>query len=409
MMNKILRQYEELCKDMQKFDLEKIPLCAAETYISDFCKAPLLSGFEGKYSFVDCAGNNSFIGGEFVVRLNQLLKNECETLFHASYSNADTITGINCFTVCAMSVLSRGDRVLITSPEQGGHASIPIILRSLGVEYNSIPYDYGEYQIDYEQLNDMCSTNTYDFLIFCQSDILDPPDLRKLELPPNMGIIYDGTQTLGLIIGDLVQNPLDANKNVILIGGAHKTLPAPACGLIMTNSTAYEEKLKNNITPHYLRNTQPNHIAALLMALIEQETFGRQYQEKVVSFANVLARELEQYGFRLAKLRSGAYTYTHQIFLLMSKSETDRFYNKAQNYNITLNSKHKKLFSNDGIRLGTQQIARYNWTFDDISMLAMLLYNVNLDKADDNQIKTLRKHLIEKKIPQFTFENIAIK
>lgn len=408
-MNKILQQYNELCKDMQKFDSEKIPLCAAETYISDFCKAPLLSGFEGKYSFVDSFGNNSFIGGEFVVRLNQLLSDECRTLFHANYSNADTITGINCFTVCAMSVLSRGERVLITTPEQGGHASIPIILESLGVTYEPIPYSYDEYQIDYEQLNNLCSTNMYTFLIFCQSDILNPPDLEKIQLHHGMGIIYDGTQTMGLIIANLVQNPLDANKNVILIGGAHKTLPAPACGLIMTNNNTYAEKLKNNITPHFLRNTQPNHIAALLMALIEQETFGRQYQEKVVLFANTLANELEQHGFRLAKLHPSAYTYTHQIFILMNRAETDRFYYKAKSYNITLNSKHKKLFSNDGIRLGTQQIARYNWTYDDIVMLAMLLYYVSLDEECEKQIETLRKQLIAKKIPQFTFEDIAIK
>lgn len=408
-MNKILQQYEELCKDIQKFESEKLPLCAAETYISDFCKAPLLSDFEGKYSFVDNKGNNSFIGGEFITRLNQLLDDECKALFHANYSNADTLTGINCFTVCAMSVLSRGDRVLITTPEQGGHASFPVILDSLGVQYDSIPYNYEEYQIDYEQLNTLCSTNTYGFLIFCQSDVLNPPDLRKIELPSNMGIIYDGTQTLGLIIANLVQNPLDSNKNVILIGGAHKTLPAPACGLIMTNSPLYEKRLKNNITPHFLRNTQPNHIAALLMALIEQETFGKQYQEKVVLFANTLGQKLEQSGFRLAKLSSGMYTCTHQIFILMGKAETDQFYYKAKEFNITLNSKHKKLFSNDGIRLGTQQIARYNWTCDDISILAMLLRYVRLGDEYDSQIKILRKQLITKKIPQFTFENIAIK
>ncbi|MBP3486984.1 MAG: amino acid hydroxymethyltransferase [Roseburia sp.] len=408
-MNKILQQYEELCKDMKKFETEKLPLCAAETYISDFCKAPLLSNFEGKYSFVDHAGVDSFIGGEFIVRLNQLLNSECNALFHANYSNADTLTGINCFTVCAMAVLSREDRVLITSPEQGGHASIPIILKSLGIQYDSIPYNYEEYQINYEQLNDLCSTKKYNFLIFCQSDILNPPDLRKVKLPPNMGIIYDGTQTLGLMIANLVQNPLDVGENVILIGGAHKTLPAPACGLIMTNNITYEEKLKHNITPHFLRNTQPNHIAALLMALIEQETFGKQYQEKVVFFANTLANELEQLDFRLAKLQSCIYTYTHQIFILMGNTETDNFYYKAKKYNITLNAKHKRLFSNDGIRLGTQQIARYNWTCEDISMLAQLLYFVNRGEECDRQIRALRKQLIAKKTPQFTFENITIK
>ena len=126
-----------------------------------------------------------------------------------------------------------------------------------------------------------------------------------------MGIIYDGTQTLGLIASKILNNPLNT-KNVVLIGGAHKTLPAPSCGLIMTNNVIFSEQLKKNITPNYLRNTQPNHIAALLLCLIEQESFGKQYQAKVVQLANLLGKELENHYFRLAKLQENIYTYTHK-------------------------------------------------------------------------------------------------
>lgn len=406
-MNKIFEEYQKLCNDLNEFEANKIPLCAAETYISDFSKQALISNFEGKYSFVDENGANSFIGGIYVQRLNELLKKECNLLFQAKYTNADTITGINCFTVCAMSLLKNTDFVLITTPEQGGHASIPIILDKLGIHYESIPYDYNNYQIDYTKLNQKIKTGIYNYLIFCQSDIINPPDLSKILLPKQMGIIYDGTQTLGLIASGVIKNPLENVENIVLIGGAHKTLPAPACGLIMTNCHSYQQLLEKNITPNYLRNTQPNHIAALLLSLLEQEMYGKEYQKLTVEIANQLGNELSILGFNVAKLKSNQYTYTHQLFILMSSSDSNDFYQTAENYNITLNVKHKNLFANDGIRIGTQEIARYNWKPCDIKMLAQLLYSIKTH--NDKKIRYYRNQLISLKIPDFTFENISIK
>lgn len=406
-MNEILNKYILLCEKMRKNDAEMIPLCAAQTHISNFCKQALLSNFEGKYSFVDETGKNSFVDGKYVEELNQLLNEECKLLFNSSYVNADTLTGINCFTVCAMSLLKKGDKVLVTTPEQGGHASIPFILDNLGIKYETMPYDFHKYQIDYDEINILIKRDNYKFLIFCQSDIINPPDLKLLELPESTGIIYDGTQTLGLIAGKALDNPLELS-NVVLIGGTHKTLPAPACGIIMTNNIRYENMLKRQITPHFLRNTQPNHIASVLLSLIEQEQYGELYQSKTVQLANLLGKSLEEQGFHLAKIDIHTYTYTHQIFILLSYDETERFYYNAQKYNISLNEKHKKLFNNDGIRLGTQQIARYNWCEEEISKLAQLLHLTFLEPDQHSEILKLRQWLISRKIPHFEYEEITI-
>lgn len=407
-MDKILKQYYQLYKKLIDKENSKIPLCAAETHISPFCKQPLNSLFEGKYSFVDKMGNDSFIGGECVFELNLLLKQACKKIFNADYANADSLTGINCFSVCAMSLLTRKDYVLLTTPEQGGHASIPVILDSLGVKYDSIPYNYDNYQINYTTLNEMIATKKYTFLIFCQSDLIYPPDITRININDNMGIIYDGTQTLGMIAGKILDNPLD-NKNVVLIGGAHKTLPAPSCGLIMTNNDLYAQKLQNNITPNYLRNTQPNHIAALLLCLVEQDKFGKEYQFKTVQLANCLGKALENKQFNIAKIDEDRYTYTHQLFILMSEKDTDKFYLTAKKYNISLNQKHKQLFNNDGIRIGTQQISRYNWCNAEIERLAELLHLLKNPDINKDKILKLREYLIAKKIPQFEYENIIIK
>lgn len=406
-MNEILSEYNQLCKDFNQYEHTVIPLCAAENYVSKFCMTPLISNFEGKYSFTEASGNNSFIGGEYIERLNDLLRRQCKITFGANYVNTETLTGINCFTVCVMSLLSSEDYVLVTTPEQGGHASIPIILDTIGVKYDSVPYDYLNYQINYKKLNNLCQSHKYSFIIFCQSDVINPPDLKLINIPDEMGIIYDCTQTLGLIAAGIVQNPLEFSNNLILIGGSLKTLPAPSCGLIMTNNELYKEKLKKHITPDYLRNTQPNHSAALLLALIEQQECGHNYQKLIVETANILGKELSDLGFKVAKPNSELFTFTHQLFILMNEEETENFYITAKQYNITLNKKHKKLFNNDGIRIGTQQIARYNWSNPEIKLLAQLFKSIREQKH--NEILKIRELLISKKIPHFTYEDMSIK
>lgn len=396
-MNTLLEEYVKLYNEMKNNNRNCIPLCAAETYISEFVKQPLNSEFEGKYYFFE---RNK------IEELKALISSACNQLFHSKYANAESLSGINCFTVCAMSLLTSGEKVLLSTPEQGGHASMPIILDTLNISYDSIPYNFEKYQIDYTNLNKMCATGDYSFIIFCQSDLINIPDLSKIQIPSNMGIIYDATQTLGLIGSKCVPNPLEY-PNVVLLGGTHKTLPAVACGLIMTNTDLYIEKLSSNITPNYLRDIQPNHIACLLLSLIEQIECGKPYQYTTINLANLLGEKLEEHGFNIAKINENIYTKTHQLFLLMEKQEADFFYNQALNYNISLNQKHKLLFHNDGIRLGTQHIARFNWNEQDIELLAELLFQIKNNGSFEN-IKEIRKRLIEKKIPHFTYNEITI-
>lgn len=404
-MDTIYDEYKRLYNEFKQYDNNTIPLCAAENYISNFVKEPLISSFEGRYSCVNSDGSNSFLEGEYIERLKELLQKQCKKMFNSNFTNADTLTGINCFTVCAMSLLKSGDNVLLTTPEQGGHPSIPFILDSLQVKYTPIPYDYNKYQIDYVRFNDLCKNNKYRFAIFCQSDLINTPDLNQINLN-KINIIYDATQTLGLMACNVIENPLK-HKNVILIGGSHKTLPGPSCGLIMTNNKQHQLELSHNISPVFLRNVQPNHIAGMLLALIEQEQFGVQYQNKIVYLANLLANQLENHGFKIAHSERDKYTNTHQIFILMNEKEAIFFYQQSKKYNISLNLKHKRLFNNYGIRIGTQQIARYNWDKSELAQLATLLKLIK-NNSSPKEINEIRLSLISKKIPHFTYENILI-
>ena len=92
---------------------------------------------------------------------------------------------------------------------------------------------------------------------------------------------------------------------------------------------------------------------------------------------------------------------------MANKEEAYKFYINSKKYNISLNLKNKRLFNNYGIRIGTQQIARYNWQESEIIQLAELLCLINHNSNDKKIIKS-RKSLIDKKIPYFTYDNIFI-
>lgn len=49
MSSNYLEQFKEIYKEFRKFNESKVPLCAAETYVSDFVKQALSSDYEGKY------------------------------------------------------------------------------------------------------------------------------------------------------------------------------------------------------------------------------------------------------------------------------------------------------------------------------------------------------------------------
>lgn len=125
-----------------------------------------------------------------------------------------------------------------------------------------------------------------------------------------------------------------------------------------------------------------------------------------VELANQLGKELVNLDFNIATLNPNQYTYTHQLFILMSQQDANDFYRIAEKYNITLNKKHKRLFSNDGIRIGTQEIAQYNWNTYNIKMLAQLLNAIKTN--NDKDIRFYRNQLIALKTPHFTFEDISI-
>ena len=400
----IYNEYLNLIQELKEFNKDKIPLCAAETYSSEFVKSALSSEFEGKYCMqhLNYVPEKDFIGSEYVHRLYDLLTEQCKRTFNSQYADARTLSGLNCMSIVINCLIPKGSKVLLTTGAQGGHPSVPLLLNLAGIDYDEVPYDYDKSDIDYDSLNNLMLDEKYSALIIAQSDVLNPADASRIT-PCGKLIVYDATQTFGMIAAHIHKNPLDYHDNLILIGGTHKTLPGPTCGLILLNNEEIIRKIDNLISPSYLRNAQPNNIAALLLALLEQEKFGFEYQKKTVENANILGEKLEKLGFNVKKIGENEYTRTHQIFILTTQEKKELIVKNANRFGITLNGKEKKLFDGFGVRFGLQEVTRYGWNKDDMGLVSELIYEIAKETPDAVFIKEAKRVLSKKKQSVYSF------
>ena len=117
----------------------------------------------------------------------------------------------------------------------------------------------------------------------------------------------------------------------------------------------------------------------------------------MIHCANYLGERLRTYGYDIADVH-GQISATHQIFIRCSKEEMDTIYDNAYKCEVTLNKKHKKLFYGYGIRLGTQEIARYDWNDEALDKVAKIVAQLSDKDMDVDGVRKIIHELPEKAI-----------
>ena len=400
-----IQELVNLTESFTTYYNNSLPLCAAENVISPFGNLPLSMGFQERYivgNSYSYKEDDNFIGSTYLLPFYNMIGDECQKIFHAKYTDARTLTGMNCLMMVVTSLAKIGDNILILGASAGGHSSVRPICERLGLNVGEVPFDFEKKDLNYNILNDMLSDKKVDFVLLAPSDIIRPFDVRKIDTTSTT-LLYDVSQIMGLIGAGLVDNPLDDVDNIVMFGGTHKTFPGPACGLIMTNSEELHNRLETTINPIYIRHTQMHQKVSLLFTLVEFETFGVPYQEHIVELSNALADQLSDREFEIGQTDK-RHSDTHQVFMYTGKNLMETIYRNSVRFGITLNKKHKELFKGYGIRLGTQEIARYGWPAESMGLVADIIKEISREDADDSKVARMIAGLPEKKI-QYTYDD----
>lgn len=388
-----------LVEDFEKYHNEALPLCAAENMISPFANLPLTLGFQERYIMNNTYSFNmddNFIGCEKLYPFYKKLSDVCLRVFGAQYTDARPFTGMHCIDMITKTICKPGDKMMILGKEYGGHASVKPVVERLGVTTYDAPYDLAENDLDYKGVNEMICSEGIKYILLAPSDLIKPLNVELINTK-NCVLLYDCSQVMGLIAAKLCPNPLLTMDNIIMFGGTHKTFPGPASGLIMTNKEELHNLMETEINPKYLRHSQMHQKISLLFALIEFERYGRDYMQKMVDSANYIGSKLREYGFIISDIH-GRISETHQVHILTSKNLMDTIYENASKCKITLNKKHKNLFHGYGIRLGTQEIARYGWGEDALDKISLAIKMIAEKDVDVEKVRNLIEELPPKDI-----------
>lgn len=394
-----LRQLYDYSLDFKRYHERALPLCAAENVISPFANLPLSFGFQERYIMNNTYSFNmddNFVGCEKLYPFYQHLSEACERIFGARYTDARPFTGMHCIDMIVKTVCKPGDKMMILDKEDGGHASVKPVVERLGIEVCSAPYDLDENDLDYVELNKQIKEKGIQYILLAPSDIIKPLSIEKIDTS-NCVLMWDCSQLMGLIAAGLVSNPLRTMKNIIMFGGTHKTFPGPASGLILTNEDYLHDRMEGDINPKLLRHSQMHQKVSLLFALVEFEKYGAAYMSHMVHCANYLGERLREMGHDVAEV-DGVISSTHQVFIRCSEDEMNTIYDNAYRCEVTLNKKHKALFNGYGIRLGTQEIARYDWNDDALDTVAVIVDMLSIRDVDVEAVQKLIKSLPPKTI-----------
>lgn len=405
---KELSDLYDYSKDFKEYHQRALPLCAAENVVSPFANLPLSYGFQERYIMNNTYSFNmddNFIGCEKLFPFYQKISEVCERIFGAKYTDPRPFTGMHCIDMIVKTVCKPGDKIMLLGKEYGGHASVKPVVERLGLKTYIAPYNLDEYDLDYDAVNTQIKEEHIGYILLAPSDLIKPLNVEKIDTS-NCVLMWDCSQLMGLVAAGLVNNPLKTMKNIIMFAGTHKTFPGPASGLIMTNEKYLHDRMEMDINPKYLRHSQMHQKISLLFALIEFEKFGSDYMSHMVHCSNYLGGKLRELGYDIADYQ-GKISSTHEIFIRCSKEEMDTIYDNAYKCEVTLNKKHKDLFYGYGIRLGTQEIARYDWNDDALDTVARIVYMLSDSNVNVDEVNKLIQTLPEKRI-HYTFDESIV-
>lgn len=407
--------FENYGRDEELFNLiqleykrqrDTIELIASENYASKEVMEAMGSILTNKYA-EGYPGKRYYGGCHVVDQVENLARDRMKKLFNAEYANVQPHSGSQANMAVYMSVLKPGDTVLGMDLTHGGHLTHGSKVNFSGILYNFISYGVDPLTelIDYENIRRIAAENKPRMIVAGASAYPRIIDFKKIrEICDEVGayMTVDMAHIAGLVAAGYHPSPVPYADFVTTT--THKTLRGPRGGAILCKEK-YGKAIDKTIFPGMQGGPLMHVIAA--KAVCFQEALKpefKTYIKGVVNNAEILAKELTGYGF---KLISGG-TDNHLILVdLTNKNitgkEAEALLDKGD---ITLNKNtipFEKLspFITSGIRIGTAAVTTRGMNGNDMKEIASII-NLLIEKREEgiNEAKS-RVEILCKKYPLY--------
>ncbi|HLB41069.1 MAG TPA: serine hydroxymethyltransferase [Candidatus Babeliales bacterium] len=346
-----------LAQELQRQQTE-LNLIASENYADPLVLAVTGSILTNKYA-EGYPGKRYYGGCQFVDQAERLAIERAQQLFQAPHVNVQPHSGSSANLAAYFSVLQPGAKILGLRLSEGGHLTHGHQVSFSGKFYQALSYgvDPETEQIDYQALEQLVAQQRPQLLVCGASAYARTLDFAKLAAIAHAHqalLLADIAHIAGLVATGLHPSPI--NHADIVTSTTHKTLRGPRGGLIMSR-IELAEQIDKAVMPGVQGGPLVHVIAAkaVAFALALQPAF-KQYQQQVLTNAQVMARTLAELGYRIV---SGG-TDTHLFLVdLRLQNLTGLAAEKALGAaGITVNRNcipgdPEKPWITSGIRLGT--------------------------------------------------------
>ena len=391
---------EALAKE-EKREQDNIELIASENFVSKSILELQGSIFTNKYA--EGYPHKRYYGGcANVDTIEELAIEYAKKLFHAEYANVQPHSGSQANMAVYRALLEPGDKVMGMNLSHGGHLTHGNPVNFSGRDYEFIPYNLNPEteELDYEEIRRIALKERPQMIVAGASAYSRSIDFAKFQdIAHEVGayLFVDMAHIAGLVAAGLHQNPtLFAD---VVSSTTHKTLRGPRGCLILTNNEGIIKKINKTIFPGIQGGPLMHVIAAKAQCFYEalQPEF-KTYQEQVIKNAKILAKTLEEEGF---KIISGG-TDNHLMLvdvkntLGLTGKEAEEILDKI---NITVN---KNTIPNEtespskasGIRLGTPAMTTRGLKEADFASIGHIIARALKNKDNEDVLKGLQKEVL---------------
>ena len=369
-----------------------VELIASENYVSPAVLQAQGSVLTNKYA-EGYPGKRYYGGCEFVDIAEQLAIDRAKKLFNAGYANVQPHSGAQANTAVYYAVLHPGDTILGMALDAGGHLTHGAKVSLSGRYFDAVTYglDPKTEAIDYAEIEELAHVKKPKLIVAgasAYSLTFDWKRFRAIADKCGALLMADVAHYAGLIAAGLYPSPVGIADFVTTT--THKTLRGPRGGMILANAE-HEKVLNSAIFPGTQGGPLMHVIAAKAVALGEAMTKEfRNYQQQVLDNARVLAKVLQERGFRIVSGRTECHMF---LVDLQSKSLTGREAEQILGkVNITVNKNAvprdpQKPMVTSGIRIGSPAMTTRGFREHEAEQLAHLIADVLDARGDDKASK----------------------
>ncbi len=371
-----------------------IELIASENYVS----APVLqaqgSVLTNKYA-EGYPAKRYYGGCEFVDVAEQLAIDRAKKLFHAGYANVQPHSGAQANLAVYYAALHPGDTILGMALDAGGHLTHGAKVSLSGRYFDAVTYglDPKTEEIDYAEVEELAHVKKPKLIVAgasAYSLTFDWKRFRAIADKCGALLMADVAHYAGLIAAGLYPSPVGIADFVTTT--THKTLRGPRGGLILANAE-HEKVLNSAVFPGTQGGPLMHVIAAKAAALGEAMTKEfKLYQQQVLDNARVMAKVLQERGFRIVSGRTDCHMF---LVDLQSKGltgrEAEQILGRA---NITVNKNAvpkdpQKPMVTSGIRIGSPAMTTRGFKEIEAEELANLIADLLDTRGEEKALQRI--------------------